>query len=383
MSAVTVEKKVSYPEVGTLVVTKPLEEKIRTLLALYPSTEWSGIMFYKHTGSLKEKNLVVTAIDLFLMDIGTSGFTTFELGADPSIASYMATHQLFDCHQALIHSHHTMGAFFSGTDTTTLEKEGKTMPNFVSLVVDTAGTYVAAITSRNVYNIKGKYYITTSEFGGDEYIINPDEDYRKSLSKVDIYGLKVVIEKSDTTLFDRVRELSAKSTPSYSYRSAYPGYYDNTYGKEKEEEEKEYKKKSAEKAYHSPYDSLYGYGYDEEDETLFNEPVEENKMEGILFCIFDSFTTAKVDSSFSTYTKDDWNELTASCVEAVSSFEWGDEDIAEMVKDNIKKYYPGEKETIINEVIPELKSVPEMLQPQLRKAGTKFINCIIKALKNG
>lgn len=45
-------------------------------------------------------------------------------------------------------SHHSMGAFFSGTDTSTLQKEGNDTNCFVSLIVDTQGTYKAAITRK-------------------------------------------------------------------------------------------------------------------------------------------------------------------------------------------------------------------------------------------
>ena len=374
----TVEKKVSYPEVGKLIVTAPLEMKIRTLIALYPSTEWSGIMFYKHTGSLRDKNLVVTAEDLYLMDIGTGGFTTFELGSDPSIASYMATHQLFDCHQALIHSHHSMGAFFSGTDTATLEKEGKTMPNFVSLVVDTAGTYVAAITSRISYNIKGKYTITTSEFGGTEYTEDSDKEYAKTISKVEIFGLSVEIEKVDTSLFDRIEELPKKKTPSYT---SYTRYLNND--KEEEEEEKEkYKAKTKPKISYPLYDDLYGGEEDKDYPSLYGKLDDEEKLEDIIFYVFDSLTTMRVDGNFTNYSNDDWNELIASCVEAKNDFEWTEQDIYDTVREEVARHYTGEEDFINDKVIPAIEAIKGVLLPQVKKEGTVLIDSILKALKN-
>lgn len=70
--------------------------------------------------------------------------------------------------------------FFSGTDTSTLKEEGRDRNNFVSLIVNNAGTYTAAITRR----IKSKQIkeFTTYEFFGDgeksdtkEYISDVDE----------------------------------------------------------------------------------------------------------------------------------------------------------------------------------------------------------------
>lgn len=58
-------------------------------------------------------------------------------------------------------SHHSMGAFISGTDANTLASEGDDTNCFVSLVVDTKGTYVAAVTRK----IKTKYKITKEDLG--------------------------------------------------------------------------------------------------------------------------------------------------------------------------------------------------------------------------
>lgn len=81
------------------------------------------------------------------MDIGEGAHTQFT--TERMIADYMADKpELLDCYNGLIHSHHAMGAFFSGEDTGTLHQEGINRNNFVSLVVDTRGTYVAAITRR-------------------------------------------------------------------------------------------------------------------------------------------------------------------------------------------------------------------------------------------
>lgn len=52
-------------------------------------------------------------------------------------------------------------AFFSGTDTSTLQSEGNDTNCFVSLIVDTAGTYKAAITRK----VKTKKEVTTRDLG--------------------------------------------------------------------------------------------------------------------------------------------------------------------------------------------------------------------------
>lgn len=131
----------------SLIVPKHVEEKIRYLLRKYPNTEWSGVLFYSHTGTFEGKDLVITCEDLFPMDLGTTGWTEFKMTED--VTSYMAEHiELFECETGLIHSHHTMGAFFSGQDVHTLQVEGADTNCFVSLIVDTKGEYKAAITRK-------------------------------------------------------------------------------------------------------------------------------------------------------------------------------------------------------------------------------------------
>ena len=91
-----------------LVVPQNVEEKIRYLLRKFPSTEWSGILFYKHTGSFEDNDLVITCEDIYPMDLGSSTFTDFKMSSE--VAGYMGDNiDLFDCCMGLIHSHHGMG----------------------------------------------------------------------------------------------------------------------------------------------------------------------------------------------------------------------------------------------------------------------------------
>ena len=159
-----------------LVVPAEVEEKIRYLIRKFPSTEWSGVLFYSHEGSFEDGSLTIICRDILPMDLGTSGWTEFKMSED--VASYIADNiELFDCNIGLIHSHHSLGAFLSGQDTLTLQKEGNDTNCFVSLVVDTRGTYVAAITRK----VQTKQEVTTKElnlsyeFFGDGKVNLQDE----------------------------------------------------------------------------------------------------------------------------------------------------------------------------------------------------------------
>lgn len=120
-------------------------QKIDFICSQLPTREWSGTLFYNHEGSVKEGNLVILVKDFLLQDVGTGGATEFEPSAD--VPSYMLEKDLLDCDLGLIHSHNNMATFFSGTDIATLKSEAMDHNHFVSLIVNNAGTYTAAITT--------------------------------------------------------------------------------------------------------------------------------------------------------------------------------------------------------------------------------------------
>ena len=130
-----------------LVIPADVEKKIRHLCNRISQVEWSGTLFYTHSGSYEEGTLEIRCVDIFPMDIGSQAYTEFDMS--PDVIAYMTTRpELLDCQMGLIHSHNHMATFFSGTDTATLREEGNDRNHFVSLIVNNAGTYTAAITRK-------------------------------------------------------------------------------------------------------------------------------------------------------------------------------------------------------------------------------------------
>lgn len=130
-----------------LIIPPFVEQKIRHLCNRVWEKEWSGTLFYKAEGSFEDGSLIITCADIFVMDIGTAGYTEFDMS--PDVMAYMTEHpELMECQMGLIHSHNNMSTFFSGTDTATLKEEGRDRNHFVSLIVNNAGSYTAAITRK-------------------------------------------------------------------------------------------------------------------------------------------------------------------------------------------------------------------------------------------
>ena len=167
-----------------LIVPANVEAKIRYLIRKYPSTEWSGVLFYSHTGNFEDNNLVLTCEDFLPMDLGTSGWTEFKMNED--VVAYMTEHMnLFYCELGILHSHHRIGAYFSGQDMKRLNEDGDDTNCFLSLVVDTKGEYVAAITRKvkTKVEVVTKSLGTTYEFFG-EGPVETGEDYISESTRI-------------------------------------------------------------------------------------------------------------------------------------------------------------------------------------------------------
>lgn len=188
-----------------LIVPENVEEKIRYLLRKFPSTEWSGVLFVTHEGSFENNDLVITCKDIYPMDLGNATFTEFTMNED--VAAYMSENiELFDCDLQLIHSHHQMSTQPSGTDLNTLKEEGNERNCFVSLIVNNAGKYYAAITRKvqTKSEVTVKKLGTSYEFFGDgsKELEHKDETTTKVIEKevIEYFDLEVERHEVPNTL---------------------------------------------------------------------------------------------------------------------------------------------------------------------------------------
>lgn len=180
-----------------LIINSTVENKIKYLCSKIPDIEWSGILFYKTLGTYEE-GLKVICTDIFLMDIGSSAYTEFN--TSPDIAHYIAMNDLFECEQALIHSHNHMATCPSGTDINTLKEEGNERIHFVSLIVNNAGTYSAFITRKCVSNKIIKETIKYKTFNGKE--VSKDKEYTEESINIKYSKMEIIKEDIDYSEID-------------------------------------------------------------------------------------------------------------------------------------------------------------------------------------
>ena len=119
--------------------------------------------------------------------------------------------------------------FFSGTDTATLKEEGRDRNNFVSLIVNNAGTYTAAITRR----IKSKQVMesVSYEFFGD----GEKQDTKKYVSdadEIEWFYLKIDKEGESYSFPDMAARLEEikQAKAEKAKKAQIPAYSGNSYG---------------------------------------------------------------------------------------------------------------------------------------------------------
>lgn len=221
------------PQSFKLVIPEEVERKIRFLCTKVWNVEWSGTLFYKPEGNFEDGSLVIRCTDIFVMDIGNTTYTEFDMS--PEVIAYMAENpELLDCQMGLIHSHAGMQTFFSGTDTATLKEEGRDRNHFVSLIVNNAGIYTAAITRRvrtvqesfvyptfNEGEIKSQRDCTDSEYL--EYF-NLDIEFEgehQSFEELDA-RLEEIKKAKKAKIVEKVSEVS--QSPYYQRYGLYGGF---------------------------------------------------------------------------------------------------------------------------------------------------------------
>lgn len=218
-----------------LVIPAEVERKIRFTCQKVWNTEWSGTLFFTHEGSFENNDLVIRCVDIYIMDIGTQAYTEFDM--NPDVIAYMTEHpELLDCQMGLIHSHNNMSTFFSGTDTATLKEEGRDRNNFVSLIVNNAGSYTAAIT-RRIKSKQVKESVSYEFFGDGEK--QDTKEYVSDADEIEWFYLKIEKEGENYSFPDmaaRLEEIKqakaekAKKVQTPVYQGGYKPVIANSYG---------------------------------------------------------------------------------------------------------------------------------------------------------
>lgn len=120
-------------------------------------------------------------------------------------------------------------AFFSGTDTATLQEEGTDRNHFVSLIVNNEGTYTAGITKKikSVKDVTETFSYST--YGGTP--VTQDRKYKETTENIIWYELEIEkheVAKGHTDIVERMEEIKKKKEETRTKTSSFP-YFNSPY----------------------------------------------------------------------------------------------------------------------------------------------------------
>ena len=203
--------------------------KIQFLCKSIPKVEWSGALFYSIEGSIKNPaTFKITLEDILPLDMGTAAYTTYQL--DDRFIDYLE--EDWDVRTTWkvghIHSHNSMGVFFSGTDWSELEDNAPNHNFYLSLIVNNWMDFEAkvAFTGGARKEIKKVPYMANDE-QGNPYTIE-SSNFVIDNDKLFVYDCEIISPKDailvPKSFEDKVKKImEPKPKPVVSYNGANNG----------------------------------------------------------------------------------------------------------------------------------------------------------------
>lgn len=148
-------------KIGKIIISNNIKNQIDYYHKQIQGKEWSGILFFKQIkGNIENlKDLEFLATNVYLMDIGSETFTKYNMDKEIVKAYDFIGDTNLESLTGMIHSHHNMQAFFSGTDIQELKDNASNYFFYISLIVNTSDKYVCKIVIPTKTNIKSEYLI--------------------------------------------------------------------------------------------------------------------------------------------------------------------------------------------------------------------------------
>ena len=224
----TKEKKIH----GKLLVPESVKKQIDYLHSRYPGKEWSGIIAYRTLEADFDSlnNFKFEVITLYLMDLGESASTDFKYNealANVYDICEKYGYGLEEVKTGLIHSHHNMSAYFSGTDMSELRNNATKTNYYLSLVVNTDEDYAAKVAFSSSVLIKEEHRISDDNGEFRSFVVE-----KESSSVIDL-DLEVEIDDEHTLpdwFLKRYKEVEESKRQSKSKSKNWnTGKYGRTY----------------------------------------------------------------------------------------------------------------------------------------------------------
>ena len=184
----------------------PIEvlHQIQYLCKKIAEVEWSGALFYTTEGSIeKPETFKVTLKTILPLDKGSKAYTEYNL--DERFMDFIEEDFEERCTWKLghIHSHNSMGVFFSGTDMAELNDNAPAHNFYLSLIVNNAMDFLAkvAFIGEAKKDIKQVPY-TAKNVQGQDYIIEK-QDFEVNTQKLFIYDCEIYSDLQELSITDQ------------------------------------------------------------------------------------------------------------------------------------------------------------------------------------
>lgn len=226
------KEEFTYSAKGQLIITTGLQKQIDWLHKQVGRDEWCGILFYKVLeGKLDDPaSLKIEASSLYLMDIGNATYTSANMDAESVIDMWETVNSDYSFKRGMIHTHHDMATFFSGTDMSELHDNAGNHNYYLSLIVNFAGSYSAKV----AYVAKRTQSILYREIDDEEATSSTEKEV---LVMIDMNIIKEQEEVAVPDFFRQrytsIRQTRAPKATQYSQQQQWTDYYGG-YGTERQ-----------------------------------------------------------------------------------------------------------------------------------------------------
>ncbi len=213
-----------------LIISKELQSEIMCLHARIGDVEWSGPLYYKViSGNINSpSSLVIKALRVCPYDCGTAASTEFE--QDERIMEFFTTYPECDpttgAKWGVIHTHHSMTTFFSGTDSGELHDHAEAHNYYLSLIVNHKSQFMAKIALVANRTIKttgiAEDFITFKGSNGEAKIDLVAEETKDSIEKILVTMDCEISFEQDDFFKAKIDEITKPKTYNYPKPSYTP-----------------------------------------------------------------------------------------------------------------------------------------------------------------
>ena len=239
-------ERVQLKDTIKVVMPKTVLHKIQYLCRAIARTEWSGVLLYTVTGSIKRpKSVKIILKDIIPMQKGSAAYTEYSFNEkkrdtsgheDRMIDYFNANPKVLEENWRVghIHSHNVMEVFFSGTDMEELEENSASHDFYLSLIVNNWMDFKAKIAFRGTIDTEVPVAYEALDETGKPYTLSKSQ-LKVKKEKVFIYDcdIKAPIEKElslDETFCNNVTEIIEKAKVEEEERKKASQLRINQYG---------------------------------------------------------------------------------------------------------------------------------------------------------